>query len=88
MLQVIHTFSADNYRAGMNWTKSSFSPDGEYIAAGSMDGSLHIWSRRTGRLEKMLRGHSGAIAAAVWSSNGQQVYSVDKDKTAIIWEAD
>ena len=58
MLQVIHTFSADNYRAGMNWTKSTFSPDGEYIAAGSVDGLIYVWNRRTTKLEKTLRSHT------------------------------
>ena len=30
----------------------------------------------------------GAVAGLSWNPNGQQMYSVDKDKTIVIWEAE
>lgn len=32
----------------------SSSPDGSYVAAGSAEGSLYIWSVLTGKVEKVL----------------------------------
>ena len=37
--------------------------DSGFVACGSEDGRLHIWSRRTGELLRCLRGHSGCINA-------------------------
>ena len=70
MFNVIRTFSADTYRTGMNWAKSDFSPDGEYVVAGSQDGSVMIWNAHTGKLEKTLRGHTyvlGISAPRKWT---------------------
>eukprot|EP00160_Parvularia_atlantis_P020546 Unigene8564_Nuclearia_a/m.26226 Unigene8564_Nuclearia_a/g.26226 ORF Unigene8564_Nuclearia_a/g.26226 Unigene8564_Nuclearia_a/m.26226 type:complete len:554 (-) Unigene8564_Nuclearia_a:62-1723(-) len=88
MLHVLHTYSAETYKTGMNWAKSSFSPDGAYIVAGSQDGSIFVWNTQTTKVERVLKGHNVAVAAVSWSANGMQMYSADKDKTVIIWEAD
>ncbi|KAK2108271.1 hypothetical protein P7K49_013436 [Saguinus oedipus] len=37
-----------------NAVKQTFSPDGSYVAAGSAEGSLYIWSVLTGKVEKVL----------------------------------
>ena len=35
----------------------SCSPDGSYVAAGSAEGSLYIWSVLSGKVEKVLSKH-------------------------------
>jgi len=82
------TFSAEAYKTGMNWAKSSFSPDGSFIVAGSHDGNIFVWNTNSARVDRSLRGHSVAVAAVSWSYNGMQMYSADKDKTVIIWESE
>lgn len=35
------------------------SPDGSYVAAGSVEGSLYVWSVLSGKVEKVLSKHHG-----------------------------
>ena len=50
-------FSADGFHVGCDWSRAVFSPDGEYVMAGSADGSLFVWNVRRGQVEKVLREH-------------------------------
>ena len=45
----------------------SFSRDGNILASGAADGSIGLWSVRTGALRKTLHGHSASVRAAVFS---------------------
>lgn len=51
-------FSADGFKVGFDWTRATFSPDGQYIAVGSSDGSVFIWSVATNTIETVLKNHS------------------------------
>ncbi|XP_036622655.1 autophagy-related protein 16-1 isoform X8 [Trichosurus vulpecula] len=51
---VKQTFSAPGFKCGSDWTRVVFSPDGSYVAAGSAEGSLYIWSVLTGKVDKVL----------------------------------
>lgn len=63
-----------------------FSPDGNYVAAGSADGALYIWNVLTGKLERTLaKHHSSSINAVAWSPAGAHVVSVDKGNKAVLW---
>ncbi|XP_019595323.1 autophagy-related protein 16-1 isoform X2 [Rhinolophus sinicus] len=80
------TFSAPGFKCGSDWTRVVFSPDGSYVAAGSAEGSLYIWSVLSGKVEKVLsKHHSSSINAVAWSPSGSHVVSVDKGSKAVLW---
>ncbi|KAM6122464.1 autophagy-related protein 16-1 isoform 4-T4 [Pterocles gutturalis] len=83
---VKQTFSAQGFKCGSDWTRVVFSPDGNYVAAGSADGVLYIWNVLTGKLERTLaKHHSSSINAVAWSPVGAHVVSVDKGNKAVLW---
>ncbi|XP_060097926.1 autophagy-related protein 16-1 isoform X2 [Heteronotia binoei] len=83
---VKQTFSAQGFKCGSDWTRVVFSPDGNYVVAGSADGSLYIWNVLTGKVEKVLsKYHSNSINAVAWSPSGVHVVSVDKGNKAVLW---
>ncbi|XP_064522813.1 autophagy-related protein 16-1 isoform X5 [Pseudopipra pipra] len=83
---VKQTFSAQGFKCGSDWTRVVFSPDSNYVAAGSADGALYIWNVLTGKLERTLaKHHSSPINAVAWSPAGAHVVSVDKGNKAVLW---
>uniref|UniRef100_A0A8D0R374 Autophagy related 16 like 1 n=1 Tax=Sus scrofa TaxID=9823 RepID=A0A8D0R374_PIG len=83
---VRQTFSAPGFKCGSDWTRVVFSPDGSYVAAGSAEGSLYVWSVLSGKVEKVLsKHHSSPINAVAWSPSGAHVASVDKGSKAVLW---
>nr|XP_034989281.1 autophagy-related protein 16-1 isoform X1 [Zootoca vivipara] len=80
------TFNAQGFKCGSDWNRAVFSPDGNYVAAGSADGSLYIWNVLTGKVERVLsKHHSNSINAVAWSPSGAHVVSVDKGSKAVLW---
>nr|KAF6493665.1 autophagy related 16 like 1 [Rousettus aegyptiacus] len=57
---VRQTFSASGFKCGSDWTRVVFSPDGSYVAAGSAEGSLYVWSVLSGKVEKVLSKQHGS----------------------------
>ena len=49
--------SADGFHVGCDWSRAVFSPDGQYVIAGSQDGALFVWNKSTNHVEKVLREH-------------------------------
>ncbi|KAM6946395.1 ATG16 autophagy related 16-like 2 [Aplochiton taeniatus] len=79
-------FRAEGFKCGCDSTKAIFSPDGCYLAAGSVDGAVYIWNVSTGNLETRLPDmHSSSINAVSWSVSGDFVVSVDKSRRAVLW---
>uniref|UniRef100_A0A8C4N8M1 ATG16 autophagy related 16-like 1 (S. cerevisiae) n=1 Tax=Eptatretus burgeri TaxID=7764 RepID=A0A8C4N8M1_EPTBU len=80
--------TGDGFKCGADWTRAVYSPDGQYIAAGSADGTLYVWNAESAKLELMQgKQHSAAIHAVCWSPNGDCLVSVDKACRAVIWSA-
>lgn len=86
MNQVVRTFSADGFKVGCDWTRCKFSPDSQYIVAGSSDGSVFIWNAASGKIEKVLRDqHSSTVLSCSWSSSGLVLMTADKNKRVVVW---
>ncbi|XP_061935959.1 autophagy-related protein 16-1 isoform X2 [Apis cerana] len=85
MKKIIGSFSADGFKVGFDWTRATFSPDGQYIAVGSSDGSVFIWSVATNTIETVLKNHSAVVTAVSWHPHGTYFASVDRAKTVTIW---
>ncbi|KYN14229.1 Autophagy-related protein 16-1 [Trachymyrmex cornetzi] len=57
MKKIVGSFSADGFKVGFDYTRAVFSPDGQYIAVGSADGPIFIWSIATNAIETILKDH-------------------------------
>jgi WD40 repeat protein len=62
---------------------------GSYVASGSSsNGLVFVWDANSGELKKKLKGHETGVCGFAWGrggSSGQQVASVDKKGTLILW---
>ncbi|KAJ3408075.1 hypothetical protein HDV05_005151 [Chytridiales sp. JEL 0842] len=84
--ETVASYSHENFRVGMNWSKSCFSPDGAYIASGSMDGTLFVWNSETAQVESMVREHRSSVCGVAWNpTGGSHVYSAEKDRAVVFW---
>ncbi|MEA3500819.1 MAG: caspase family protein [Candidatus Marinimicrobia bacterium] len=63
----------------------SFSSDGKYLASGSWDNTVKIYSTSDWRLIKTLKDHSGNVNSVLFSSDGQYFASGSDDKTVKIY---
>jgi autophagy-related protein 16 len=82
---VIQTFTSPQFKVGLNWSKSCFSPDGVHVASGSADGSLCIWNVVSGNEVKVIKAHKSAVVGVVWAPKGNTLYSAERDQTVCIY---
>uniref|UniRef100_UPI00398E9EDA autophagy-related protein 16-1 isoform X2 n=1 Tax=Pristiophorus japonicus TaxID=55135 RepID=UPI00398E9EDA len=80
------SFSSEGFKCGSDWTRVTFSPDGKFVAAGSSDGTVYVWSVESGKIERTLgKHHSSSVNAVSWSPSGEHVISVDKGSRVVLW---
>jgi WD40 repeat protein/predicted Ser/Thr protein kinase len=63
----------------------AIAPNGEIIVSGSYDGTIKLWSLRTGELQNTLKGHNNRITCIAISPDGQTIASGSYDQTIKLW---
>ncbi|MDF5711913.1 MAG: NB-ARC domain-containing protein [Nostoc sp. S4] len=64
----------------------AFSPNGEFLATGSADRTIKLWSPHTGQCLKTLHGHASWVWAIALSPDGNLLASASYDHTIKIWD--
>ncbi|MBD0345744.1 MAG: serine/threonine protein kinase [Coleofasciculus sp. Co-bin14] len=63
----------------------AISPDGQFLASGSYDKTIKLWSLRTGELLNTLSGHTNRISCIAISPDSQFLASGSYDKSIKLW---
>lgn len=64
----------------------AFSPDGQWLAAGSDDNKIRMWRTSDYELEKTLEGNTHYVNGVTFSPDGRWLVSGSHDKTVGIWD--
>ncbi|KAG8980215.1 U3 snoRNP protein, partial [Tulasnella sp. 427] len=60
--------------------------DGRYVAVGSPESRIGIYSTGTGQLVETLSGHKGPVSGIMWSADGSRLLSGSWDKSVKLWD--
>jgi WD40 repeat protein len=67
-------------------TALAFSPDGQRLATGSLEGGLKLWEARTGRQLESLTGNLGQVLDLAFSPDGTSLATSSSDGTVRLWD--
>lgn len=67
-------------------TSVAISPNGHFVAAGSLDTVVRIWDVATGMLVERLRGHRDSVYSVAFTPDGKGLVSGSLDKTLKYWD--
>ena len=66
----------------------AFSPDGERLASGSIDGFVRTFDVETGKRLGFFRGHTGKVLSVAWHPRGPWIASSDDGGMIRFWDAE
>jgi WD40 repeat protein len=71
-------------------TQAAWSPDGEYLAAGSLDSTIRLWRAHASAWEEsgLLTGHKRGMSDVTFSADGKTLASCNDDGTVKIWDVE
>ena len=72
-------------RHSSDFTSVVFSPNGEYLASGSIDCTIGMWRLSSGECVKTFFGHSNQVTSVVFSPNGDYLVFGSDDYTIGVW---
>lgn len=64
----------------------AFNPNGKIFAIGTTGNTIELWSVTSGKIQKVLRGHTGWVTAVAYSPDGKFLISGSSDKTLRLWD--
>ncbi len=71
-------------------TSVAFSPDGELLAAGGVDGAVQLWAINSGgdiqSIPRVLPRHQDSVFKVVFSSDSKTLASGSDDGTVLLWD--
>ncbi len=65
----------------------AFSPDGMYLASGSQDNTVKLWSIESQKEVTTLQRHRDGVKSVAFSPDGKYLASGSDDKSIKLWSA-
>lgn len=79
------TLKADGFVVPFDWSSPCISPDSNYVAAGSQNGSIIIWDVNKKNKHSILNGHRFPVIGCLWNDSGHGICSWDSKKNLLYW---
>src|SRR6266576_2478309 len=85
-VQVLTINDPDSLNNDAGVTSVAISPNGQFVAAGSLDTVVRVWDMATGVLVERLRGHRDSVYSVAFTADGKGLVSGSLDKTLKYWD--